>query len=454
MKDPNELWKLVLNEMELQVSRPNFVTWLKHSQLVHFNEGVALVGLPNAFSKEWVQSKYHKLILGILRTNEDSIKNVSYVVQLANTPQMPVAARVAVETTLSPQLTFPELRIDQETNLNPRYTLESFVVGKTNELAYAAASAVIEDIGKKYNPLFIYGGAGLGKTHLIQAVGNEIKKRYQNRVRVRYVHSEKFTNEVVAGIKNKRMEDLKERYRTVDVLIIDDIQFIIGKEMTQEEFFHTFNALYETNKQIIISSDRPPRHLPTLEERLRSRFQGGMIADIGFPDYELRAAILKTKLQERNASLPDDIAQLIATKVQKNLRELEGVLNRILFLSQTKKQEVTLASVEHIINETISQPLKNANPNVVIKSVADFFEISIADLIGNSRRKEFVEPRQVAAYLLRDLLDLSYPYIGEKLGKRDHTTAIYACVKIEKELAKNQELTQKVLLIKDKIEQA
>lgn len=453
MKDPNELWKLVLNEMELQVSRPNFVTWLKSSQLLDCNEGAALVGLPNVFTKEWVQSKYHKHIFNLLRQHDDSIKSVNYVVRLANAPAAPVASRAETPSAPSPQLAFPELRVDQETNLNPRYTLDSFVVGKTNELAYAAAQAVVEDIGKKYNPLFIYGGVGLGKTHLIQALGNEIKKRYQNRVKVRYVPSEKFTNEVISGIKNKRMEDVRERYRFIDVLIVDDIQFIIGKESTQEEFFNTFNALHENNKQVIISSDRPPRHLPTLEERLRSRFQGGMIADIGYPDYELRVAILKTKLQERNTVLPDDITQLIATKVQKNLRELEGILNRIAFLAQTKKQEVTLAAVESLINETVSQPLKNANPNVVIKAVADFFEISVADLIGNSRRKEFVEPRQISAYLLRDLLDLSYPYIGEKLGKRDHTTAIYACTKIEKELIKNQELNQKLLLIKDRIEQ-
>lgn len=453
MKDPNELWKLVLNEMELQISRPNFVTWLKNSQLLECANGGALVGLPNVFTKEWVQSKYQKQILGLLRQHEDSIKSVSFVVQLSRAPAVPISERITQQPPANPQLTFPELRVDQETNLNPRYTMDSFVVGKTNELAYAAAQAVVEEIGKKYNPLFIYGGVGLGKTHLLQAIGNEIKKRYQNRVKVRYVPSEKFVNEVVAGIKNRRMEDLKERYRLIDVLIIDDIQFIIGKESTQEEFFNTFNALYENNKQIIISSDRPPRHLPTLEERLRSRFQGGIIADIGYPDYELRFAILKTKLQERNAVLPEDIMQLIATKVHKSLRELEGILNRITFLSQTKKQEVTHALVESLINETVSQPLKNVNPNVVVKAVADFFEISVNDLIGNSRRKEFVEPRQIAAYLLRDLLDLSYPYIGEKLGKRDHTTAIYACTKIEKELTRNQELNQKLSLIKDRIEQ-
>ncbi|MBI2406336.1 MAG: chromosomal replication initiator protein DnaA, partial [Candidatus Harrisonbacteria bacterium] len=361
MKEPNELWKVVLSEMELQVSRPNFVTWLKNSNLLEYNDGVAIVGLPNAFSKEWVQSKYHKLILGFLRTNEDSIKNVSYVVRLANAAAQ--ETQRAQETALPhPQLSFPEFKIDQETNLNPRYTLDSFVVGKTNELAYAAALAVIGDIGKKYNPLFIYGGVGLGKTHLIQAIGNEIKKRYQNRIKVLYVLSEKFTNEVIAGIKNKRMEDMKEKYRAVDVLVIDDIQFIGGKASTEQEFFNTFNALYENNKQIIISSDRPPRHLPTLEERLRSRFQGGLIADIGYPDYELRVAILKTKLQERGTTLPEEIIQLIATKVQKSLRELEGILTSIVFHTQTKKHDITPVFVEHIINETISQPLKNANP--------------------------------------------------------------------------------------------
>ena len=447
--DLHQLWETALGEIELQISRPNYVTWLKNSSLVDKQDGVVLVSLPNNFAKEWVENKYHKIILGALRNLDETTKKVQFTVH-SKPVQLSKRNKPAFFNESKSQLAFEELKIDPETNLNPRYTFNSFVVGKTNQLAFAAASAAIEEIGKKYNPLFIYGGVGLGKTHLIQGIGNEIKKKYNDKVKVKYVSSEKFTNDVIYGIRNKRMEDMKEKYRNVDVLIIDDIQFIAKKEATEEEFFHTFNALYENNKQIIISSDRPPKFIPTLEERLRSRFEGGMIADIGYPDYELRLAILQTKLQERGVTLPDPILEFVANKIQKNLRELEGVLNRILFYQQAKL-DISLKTVETLVNETIQQPTKNINPNQVIKSVADFFEISAQDLAGRCRQKSIVEPRQIAMYLLRDILGLSYPFIGEKLGKRDHTTAIYAYEKLNLEITKNQDLNQKIIAIKDLI---
>ncbi|MEK7462864.1 MAG: chromosomal replication initiator protein DnaA [Patescibacteria group bacterium] len=451
--DLEQLWQSTLGEVELQISRPNFLTWLKNSKLTHKENGVVFVSLPNNFAKEWVENKYNKTILSVLRNFDDSAKKVEYVVENKNTSA--ASAKIIAkqkslsEVDLRVQQSFAELKIDQETGLNPRYTLESFVVGSSNELAYAAAMAVIKDVGKKYNPLFIYGGVGLGKTHLLQALGNEIKKEYNDKIKVKYVASEKFTNDVIWAIRNKRMEDIKEKYRLTDVLIIDDIQFIGGKEKTEEEFFHTFNALYENNKQIIISSDRPPRFIPTLEERLRSRFEGGMIADIGFPDYELRMAILKTKLQNRGVNLTDDVIDMIATKVQKNLRELEGVLNKILFIQNNKKIELTSKQVEEIINESIQQPIKNVSPAQVIKAVADYFQVEVADLTGRCRKNTIAEPRQVAMYLLREVLGLSYPSIGEKLGKRDHTTAIYAYNKLSKEISKDQNLNQKIIAIKD-----
>ncbi len=450
----DQLWNSALGEVELQISRPNFVTWLKNSRLVSCNEGEATVALPNAFAKEWVQNKYHKLVLGALRSRNDSIKSIIFLVSsgVAQPTAPKLKASQAGDSSADISVAgFEEFAVDPETNLNPRYTLNSFVVGHTNELAHAAALGVIDAVGTKYNPLFIYGGVGLGKTHLIQAIGNAIKSKYQDKIRVRYVPSEKFTNEVVAAIRNKRMEDTKEKYRNVDVLIIDDIQFIGGKPRTEEEFFHTFNALYEHNKQIIISSDRPPRYIPTLEERLRSRFQGGMIADIGAPDYELRLAVLKTKLQERNAALPDPIIELIANKAQKNLRDLGGILNRLIFHQQSQKHELSAKLVEKIIDETVNQPVKNVSATTVLRVVADHFQVSLAELTGKSRRQEIAAPRQVAAYLLRDVLDLSYPCIGDKLGKRDHTTAMYACAKIAKAIEKDQDLQQKVLLIKDDI---
>jgi len=453
--NPNELWQAALGEIEIQISRPNFLTWLKQSQLVGVEEkdGVALVGLPNNFAKEWVKNRYHKLILGSLRNLNPSIKNVDYAVIHQNPVSFqaaPKKERSGADGAPSPQLPL-ELRIDPKTNLNPKYTLDSFVVGSSNELAYAAIQAVIRDVGKKYNPLFIYGGVGLGKTHLLQAAGNEILSLYEKKVSVLYVTSEKFLNDVVSAIRNKRMEDMKRKYRDVDVLIIDDIQFIGGKTSTEQEFFHTFNALYENNKQIIMSSDRAPAAIPTLEERLRSRFEGGMITDISYPDYEMRLAIMKTKVQNQNIPIDDKTLEFIASRVQKNIRELEGVLNKVVFYTQYKKGSIDNKKLEEIINETIQVSPKNITTQEVIRTVAEFFEVSSNDLVNRSRKREVVEPRQIAMYLLRDILKLSYPHIGEKLGKRDHTTAIHACDKVARDLTQNPQLNQKILLIKERL---
>ncbi len=435
----------------MQISQPNFLTWFKNSRLLDKKEGAALVGLQSNFAKDWVQDKYYKVILGALRNLDDSTKKVDFIVH--NGPDLPPKLAEKSKTpAASSQLMFNELKIDPETNLNPKYTMSSFVVGGSNEMAFAAAQGVLKEIGRKYNPLFIYGGVGVGKTHLIQAIGNEAKNLYQNRIRVKYVPSEKFINEVVAGMRNKRMETIKDRYRNTDVLIIDDVQFIGGKERTEEEFFHTFNALYENNKQLILSSDRPPKFIPTLEERLRSRFEGGMICDISQPDYELRVAVLKAKAQEKGINMPAEVIDLIAAKVKKNLRELEGVLNRVIFYQQAKNQEINIKMADQVINESIQSPAQqNLNHQQVVKVVSDHFEISPADLIGRSRKKEIVEPRQIAMYLLRDLLDLSFPFIGEKMGKRDHTTAMYAFEKISQDVDKNQQLSNKIMLIKEKL---
>lgn len=453
----NELWKAVLGEIELQISKPNFLTWLKQSQLVEKNkkDGVALVGLPNNFAKEWVKNRYHKLILGSLRNFDASIKNVSYAV-MRYTPQgeeiFTRGKKIKDDQVFDTRPQLPlELKIDPKTNLNPRYTLKSFIVGSSNELAYAAVQAIIKDVGNKYNPLFIYGGVGLGKTHLIQAAGNEIQNSSGKGTNVLYVTSEKFLNDVLSAIRNKRMEDVKKKYRDVDVLIIDDIQFIGGKATTEQEFFHTFNALHENNKQIIMSSDRPPAAIPTLEERLRSRFEGGMIADIGYPDYEMRLAILKTKAENQGILIENKILEHIASKVQKNIRELEGVLNKVSFYLQYKRDKLDNKKLEEIINETIQVSSKNITVQEIIKTTADFFEIPVHDLVNRSRKKEIVEPRQIAMYLLRDVLKLSYPHIGEKLGKRDHTTAIHACEKILRDINQDPQLNQKIMLLKERL---
>ena len=448
-----QFWEKVLGEIELQLPRPNFATWLKNSRLLDKKEGLAIIGLPNNFTKAWVEEKYNKLILSILRSLDETIKKVEFVI---DSPQLTklVEHKLLKEpvTMAEVQLSFNEFKIDPETNLNPQYTIKSYAVGSSNQMAYAAITAVINSIGTKYNPIFIYGGVGVGKTHLIQAAGNEIKDSHRGKVKVKYVSSERFTSDVIWAIRNKRMDTIKSKYRDVDVLIIDDIQFIGGKEKTEEEFFHTFNALYEQNKQIIISSDRSPRFIPILEERLRSRFEGGMTVDITYPDFELKVAVLKNKLEERAVNLNDEVINLIASRVQKSFRELEGILNKVLFYKEVKNIEIDSKLLDQIIDNILKKPLKTINPNQIIKTVADFFEVSPQDLIGRSRKQGVVEPRQIVIYLLRDLLGLSYPNIADKLGKRDHTTAIYAYEKIGKEIQEDQALNQKVLMIKDLIE--
>ena len=450
--EPEQLWQMTLGEVEAQLSRANFATWLKNSRVVDKRDGALVVALPNNFAKEWVENKYNRILLGIVRNFDSSAKKLEFLVD----SQAPTETSVRRPTTEPAAQTAPEnrmaleFRVDPETNLNPRYSARSFVVGPSNELAYTAAQAVIHEVGTKYNPFFVYGGVGLGKTHLIQMIGNEIKSLYKGRIRPRYVPSEKFTSDIVWAIRNKRMEDIKRRYRDVDVLIIDDIQFIGGKEKTEEEFFHTFNALYENNKQIVISSDRPPQAIPTLEERLRSRFEGGLIVDVGYPEYETRVAIIKNKLQESGRRLNDSVIDLVARRVKKNIRELEGVLNKIIFYQDAKKIEVSDKAAEEIIEKSIQNITRRVSDDQILKAVADFYHVTINDLITRGRKKEVVEPRQIAMYLLRDILEMSYPYIGEKLG-RDHTTAIHAVEKINQEINKNHSLNQKLSLIKETI---
>ncbi len=451
--DTEKLWQSTLAELELQITKPNFITWFKNSRMVEkSSEGEAIVALANNFAKEWVENKYHKIISEIIFSLDDSVKRVRYTILTSSSlDSLAYKSPAAEKKSFSPssQTAFEEFKIDPETNLHPKYTFKSFIVGSSNELAYAAAMAVIKNVGEKYNPLFIYGGTGLGKTHLLQALGNEIKSLYKNKIKVRYTPSEKFVNDIVTAIRNKRMDDIKEKYRSVDVLIVDDVQFIAGKEASEMEFFHTFNALHENNKQLIISSDRPPQATPVLEERLRSRFSGGMIADITYPDFEIRLAIIKAKLEERNINFPDEICEIVASKVQRNIREIEGVLNRVIFYKEDKGMEITRKITEEIIEKTIRGLFKNITPNQVVQSVSNFFEIPEKELIEHSRRKELVEPRQIAMFLLKDLLGMSYADIGYKMGKRDHTTIIYACEKMEKQISINPKLNNTIVLIKE-----
>lgn len=442
-----ELWQAVLAQIQLNISQANFATWFKNTQIVSQKNGQVLVSVPNTFAKEWLENKYGKTIFKILHSLDEGIKEVKYEVGGSG---LKIFKRAPIHLPESGQLEFQEFEIDQETNLNPRYTFENFIVGPFNELAQAAASAVAKNPGQVYNPLFIYGGVGLGKTHLLQAVGNEVIKNFPKK-KVKYLPSEKFTSEVVASIRNREIANVKLKYQTIDTLIIDDIQFLAGKEKTQEEFFHIFNALYEKNKQIVLSSDRPPKAIPTLTERLRSRFEGGMIADIGYPDYETRIAILEAKCQERKITLSEEVLAYIASNIQRNIRELEGALNRLVAYQKLNNQAPDLETAKSLLKNLILAPSRVASPKKIIQAVAEFYDLKEKDLFSSSRKKEIVKPRQIAMYLLREELKSSFPFIGRKFGGKDHTTALHAYMKISKECEKDGNLAEEITLIRQRI---
>lgn len=446
-----ELWKAVLGEMELSLTRATFITWFKNTTIVARDNSSIIVSVPNGFIKEWLENKFNKKILQSIRTLTPEIREIKYSI---GKPKIELVrqdmSRIILEKELADKNDAPtDVDIDRMTNLNKRYSLESFVIGSNNEMAHAASLAVIKNLGKIYNPLFIYGGVGLGKTHLIQAVGNKISENKDKKVL--YIPAERFAAQIVEAIMNRTIEDLKNQYSKLDLLILDDVQFIAGKVKAQEIVFATFNELYGKNKQIILSSDRPPAAIPTLEERLRSRFEGGMIADVGLPDLETRLAILKQKLVGKDAVLDEEVLVYIATHMQKNIRELEGALNRVVAFSQIYNKAPDLKEVKNILNTYLSAPYRKTSPQAILKSVAEFYNISAADLIKRSRKKEVVRPRQVAMFLLRDETKLSFPEIGQKLGGRDHSTVIHACEKIRNESAIDEPLKQELVLIKERV---
>lgn len=446
-----ELWQTVLGEVELNISKASFITWFRDTKIDSQKEGLITVSAPNGFTKEWLENKYNKLILKILRDNSTDIKEVNFIIGKAK--QLNDDSKnetIRIPDSIGSQLNFQEFSINKETNLNPKYTFDNFVIGSFNELAQAAGRAITKNLGTLYNPLFVYGGVGLGKTHLMQAIGNHLIKKNPPK-KVKYLSSEKFTNELINAIRKKGMDSFKDKYRKIDVLIMDDIQFIAGKEKTQEEFFHTFNYLYQKNKQIIITSDRQPSAISTLEDRLRSRFEGGMIADISYPDLETRIAILKNKTKEKEFKISEDVLTYIATNVQRNIRELEGALNRVIAYSQLNNTIPTLEGASKILSQIINPPQKTTNYKNIIKTVAEFYDINISDLINRSRKKELVQPRQISMYLIRKELSGSYPFIGEKVGGRDHTTVMYACQKIDNALKNNSSFQQEIDLIKERL---
>ncbi len=445
--DKQELWQTALSQIQVKISQANFNTWFKNTQIIEREKNKIVVGVPNSFSKEWLEKKYHRLILEVLQDLKERVKHLEYKIVPVRIQETNFNRNFRVSVN---QLELEELTLNKRTNLNPKYTFDNFIVGPFNELAHAAATAITKRPGHVYNPFFVYGGVGLGKTHLLQAIGNKISQDFGKK-KIRYFPSERFTTGIINAIRNQTIDKFKEEYRQFDVLIIDDIQFLAGKEKTQEEFFHLFNILYEDNKQIIISSDRPPRAISALEERLRSRFEGGMIADIKAPDFESRSAILKQKLQEKKTLLDELILEYIASNVQKNVRELEGALNRLVAWQELNSQNIDLELAKNLLKKTIQPQSQKTTFQKVVKVVAEFYNLKEKELFLNSRKKEIVKPRQIAMYFLRQELNSSYPFIGKKFGGKDHTTAIYACNKISEEIERNEQLAEEIEVIKEKI---
>ncbi len=455
-----EIWQAVLAELELKITTPNFNTWLKNTGLVKYENSEAKVCLPSAFHKGYIEKKYHTdIVKAVERITGKPIKKIEYVVEnIKNVteqeciiPSTPPITTIAHNFGNQPSAQYTRQATAQQFGLNPKYTFATFVVGKGNELAHAAAQAVAEKPGESYNPLFIYGGVGLGKTHLLQAIGHAMLEA-NPAVKVLYGSSEKFTNEYVTSVKEGRAKEFKDRYRNVDLLLVDDIQFIGGKEGTQEEFFHTFNELHQQGKQVVLSSDRPPKAIPALEDRLRSRFEWGMIADISTPDLETRVAILQTKAQEKNYPISQALLQVIATSVPNNIRELEGALNKVIAIHQLKNMEVTETSIKSTLEAYAEQNMRRSlTAKELIAEVCSFFDLKLEDIIGKSREKRVAFPRQVIMYLLREELKLSYPSIGEELGGRDHTTAMHAHTKVAAEVEENLKLKQEIDQIKQRL---
>ena len=451
----DELWRATLAKLELTISRPNFLTWFQETGVTAVESGLVTICVPNGFAKEWLQNKYHRDILHALRELNNEVKEVAYTIGKPPHPAVVGSGKQKTHDAPPPvsdtdDSSIRELTVNPETNLNPRYTFKNFVVGSFNELAHAAAQAIIKNLGMTYNPFFIYGGVGLGKTHLIQAIGNEVLHENPN-LKARYVPSKKYMVEIVDALRDGQINQLKEKYRTIDLLIMDDIQFIARTEKMQEEFFHTFNALFEKNKQILISSDRPPQAIPTLEKRLRSRFEGGMMADVGQPDFETRLLILKTKMESKQMSFPDKVLETIADLVRTNIRELEGALNKVVMTAKLSNAPIDVDAVQKIISSHQSNAKKFVSSKKVIKVVSEFYDVEEKELVAHSRRRDIVKPRQIAMYLLREELHISYPAIGEKFGGRDHTTAIHSCEKIGNVLKTSSELEEEIRVIKEKI---
>jgi len=443
-----QVWQAVLGEIEVSLSRANFITWFKDTFISSFENERVVICVPNAFVKKWLEEKYHKNTLSALENvTKQTIKEIIYKIELKKgnnitfqinspetTPEItPIEEKPA--STYNHNINNPATVSGNAVGrhgLNPRYVFENFIVGKGNELAHAACLAIVNNLGKAYNPLFIYGGVGLGKTHLLQAIGNEVAKKND---KILYTTSEKFTNNYIQAVTTGKAKEFKNLYRNVDLLLVDDVQFMGGKDGTQEEFFHTFNELLQNDKQIVLTSDRAPKSIPAIEKRLVSRFEAGMVADVGKPDIETKIAILEKKAIEKGCPMDREILSYIAEHVQNNIRELEGALIKVIAFHQFKGITPSLKTIKDVLGDYISNiQTKSLTPKEIIEAVAKFYNITYKELISVSRKKELVWPRQISIFLIREELNTSYPTIGNELGGRDHTTAMHAYNKIYQEV--------------------
>jgi chromosomal replication initiator protein len=444
-----QIWTAVQEELRFQLAKPSYETWLKNTSLLSTEGGSFRIGVPSKLAKDWLEDRFAGLIQETLQAVTGGEVEVDFVVS-ANGQRESALAEIALGPVAVEELPEEPAAV-MPSELNEKFKFSSFVVGNNSRFAHAAAKAVADAPGENYNPLFLYGGVGLGKTHLMHAIGHEVRRRFPKK-RVVYLTSEHFMNEVIASIQTARMGEFRHKYRTVDVLLIDDIQFLAGKDRTKEEFFHTFNALHEINKQIVISCDRPPKEIPTLEDRLRSRFEWGLIADIQPPDFETRLAILKSKLGSTGGLLSEEVLTFIAHKVQKNIRELEGALTRVLAFAAIHQRQIDEDEAARLLADII--PAGTRRPLTIERiqqTVCDYYNLAPEDMKGKRRDKHIVFPRQVAMYLVREETPSSLPVIGQAFGGRDHTTALHSIEKIANELKEDERLRYELQAIRERL---
>ncbi|MBK1810836.1 chromosomal replication initiator protein DnaA [Clostridium sp. YIM B02505] len=447
----NQIWEKTLNIMKGEMSEVSFNTWIKSCEPISMDSDSIKFSVPNDFTKDIIEKRYKTLFVQAIKLVSSKKYNIEFLIQSELQEEKQISATPSREE--ASNNTVVSVNDEMSATLNPKYTFDSFVIGNSNRFAHAASLAVAESPAKAYNPLFIYGGVGLGKTHLMHAIGHYILKN-NPKAKVVYVSSEKFTNELINAIKDDTNEEFRNKYRNVDVLLIDDIQFIAGKERTQEEFFHTFNTLHEANKQIILSSDRPPKEIPTLEDRLRSRFEWGLIADTQAPDFETRMAILKKKADVEKLNVANEVMVYIATKIKSNIRELEGALIRIVAYSSLTNREITVDLASEALKDIISNKQGNhITIELIQETVSNYFNLRVEDLKSQRRTRNVAYPRQIAMYLSRKLTDMSLPKIGEEFGGRDHTTVIHAYEKISGGLKSDEVLQNTVNDITKKLTQ-